>query len=62
MGDHLQAVKARSLVPTCLNVIVKLLEIYCITSSGFGQITATVSNQREGLDQRTLRLGAKLLF
>jgi len=33
-----------------------------ITSSGFGQITATVSNQREGQDQRTLRLGAKLSF
>jgi hypothetical protein len=33
-----------------------------ITSSGFGQITATVSNQREGQDQRTIRLGAKLLF
>ncbi len=33
-----------------------------ITSSGFGQITATVSNQREGQDQRTLRVGAKLNF
>jgi hypothetical protein len=33
-----------------------------ITSSGFGQITATVSNQREGQDQRTIRLGAKLRF
>jgi hypothetical protein len=33
-----------------------------ITSSGFGTITATVSNQREGMDQRTLRLGARLTF
>jgi hypothetical protein len=33
-----------------------------ITSSGFGQITATVSNQREGQDSRTLRLGARLAF
>jgi len=33
-----------------------------ITSSGFGTITATVSNQREGIDQRILRLGARFYF
>ena len=32
------------------------------TSSGFGQITGTVSNQREGQVQRIIRLGAKLYF
>ncbi len=33
-----------------------------ITSSGFGQITATVSTQREGQDQRNMRFGARLVF
>lgn len=33
-----------------------------ITSTAFGTITATVSNQREGIDQRMLRLGGKLYF
>jgi hypothetical protein len=32
------------------------------SSSGFGYITGTVSNQREGYDQRMLRLGARLSF
>ena len=33
-----------------------------ITSTAFGTITSTVSNQREGNDQRTMRLGARLTF
>jgi len=31
-----------------------------ITSSGFGQITSTVSTQREGTDSRMYRFGARL--
>jgi hypothetical protein len=33
-----------------------------ITSAAFGTITATISNQREGMDSRTFRLGARLSF
>jgi hypothetical protein len=33
-----------------------------MTSSGFGQITATISNRNEGMDSRTFRFGAKLAW
>jgi hypothetical protein len=33
-----------------------------ITSSAFGTITSTISNRNEGVDSRTFRFGAKLMF
>ena len=33
-----------------------------ITSSSFGTITSTISNRNEGVDSRTFRFGAKLMF